>query len=278
MNQSFMTLSDPGTQKLALYSREYLENRFVYLSLSPEAKGFVAGIDLNREAMGTDGSGNDERASAEIVRLELGRAVHFAMDFGMASLAGYNQLPADLLRFQGVTIEGDSESAPYENFCEILETVVHLRAISATPFFKIAITIHRGDLHWARVEQALNLLVSADEILVRFPGGTEDYVNRVLHWNFSFEHLFSNILPLARRRRIIVQTLLLSARGRSFPTEEMKAYLDRLVSFQNQGAIIEAVHFLSAFPSSELTCLPLPLLSQIAKSVRKATKLPVRIL
>jgi hypothetical protein len=278
MNQALMTTVDPGTRMVSGYPRDYLENEFVYLSLSPAAKGFVAGIDLHRATNGGAVAGGIEAASAEVVRVELGRTVHFALDFGLASLAGYHQLPAELLQFQGVTIEGDSETAPYENFCEILETVVHLRAVSATPFFKIAITIHRGDLHWARVEQALKLLVSADEILVRIPGGTEDYVNKILHWNFSFDQLFSNILPLARKRAIIVQTLLLSPRGQSFPPEEIEAYLARIASFQNQGAIIQSVQFLSAVPSSELACLPLPMLSQIARSVREATKLPVRIL
>src|SRR6185369_17686673 len=101
------------------YPRDFLENRFVYLVISPRAKGLTVGINLNPTLKCTF-----ECLYCEIDRTEPARAPRFDADGMGAELfetlrlgyegrlrqrPRYSNLPDDLLQIRHVALSGDGE-------------------------------------------------------------------------------------------------------------------------------------------------------------------------
>jgi hypothetical protein len=105
-------------------------------------------------------------------------------------------------------------------------------------------------------------------------------LNRVNKPDCSLESILANILALARRRPVIIQSLFPSIHGIDPPPEEIEAYVQRLKGLREAGANIPMVQIYSGTrptAHSESGHLSLRSLSRIAQRVRDAAGLHAEV-
>ena len=170
--------------------RDFLNNRFVYAVLSPRARGLTLGVNMNP----------DQRCNFDCLYCEVNRATPpepSALDVGvMASELHrtldhiqqgrlrehpqYQSLPDELLQLRHVALSGDGEPTLSPQFAEILQAVVHIRALGGLPFFKIVLLTNGTGLDRVQVQESLKRFTKSDEIWVKLDGGTQEYSGQSL--------------------------------------------------------------------------------------------------
>jgi wyosine [tRNA(Phe)-imidazoG37] synthetase (radical SAM superfamily) len=269
--------------------RDFLDNRFVYAVVSPRARGLSVGINMNPDKLcnfrcvycevhrnGTTGEPLDVPAMAA----ELRQTLAFVRSGRLRERPWYRTLPDELLQLRHVALSGDGEPTLSPRFAEALEAVVHVRALSGLPFFKLVLLTNATGLDLPHVQQGLKFFTRSDEVWAKLDGGTQAYVNRVNRSEVPLEKILSNILMLGRQRPVVIQSLFPALGEEEPPLEEIEQYTQRLLELKNSGAQISLVQIYSATrPSanSEFGHLPLRVLSRIAQTVRQATGLPAEV-
>ena len=272
------------------YPRDFLENQFVYLVISPRAGGLTIGVNVNPVLRCTfqclyceiDRSqpARASRFDAEKMAAELRGTYSLASSGGLRQQPRYSKLPAELLQVRHVAVSGDGEPTLSSYFVEALQSIVHLRAVGALPFFKIVVITNATALDRPEVLEGLKLLTRADEIWAKLDGGTQEYLNRINGASIPLEKIMGNILRLARQRPVVIQSLFPAINGEPPPPDEIKQYAQRLKELKKAGAEISLVQIYSATrPMAKSGCSHLPLkdLSQIAKTVRRVTGLRAEV-
>ncbi|HTL54441.1 MAG TPA: radical SAM protein [Candidatus Limnocylindrales bacterium] len=272
------------------YPRDFLSNRFVYLVISPRARGLSVGVNLNpmvrcnfnclyceidrtRPAL-------VNHLDVQIMVNELAHTLRFARAGGLAQIPRYAGLPEELLQVRHIALSGDGEPTLAENFGEAVETIVHWRALGQVPAFKIVLLTNSTGLDRADVRRGLSYMTQHDEIWVKLDAGTQRYLNRINGATLSIEKITQNILDLARERPVIIQSLFPSVDGAEPPSEEIEQYARRLKGLKQNGARISLVQIYSATrPMARSGCghLPLKALSRIARAVRNIAELPAEV-
>jgi len=263
-----------------------LENRFVYIVISPRARGLSVGVNMN-----PDKRCNFDCAYCEVNRSEPPGEPQLAVPLMITELAltlqlvrsgalrdrlGYRSAPPPLLELRHVALSGDGEPTLCPNFVEAVESVVHLRACGRFPFFKLVLITNASGLDRPEVAEGLNLFTTRDEIWAKLEAGTQEYMDRVNRPDCPLEKILGNILALARRRPVIIQSLFPSINGEGPPASEIEAYVQRLRDLKEAGAQIPLVQIYSATrhtSHAESGHLPLRTLSHIARRVREVTGL-----
>jgi wyosine [tRNA(Phe)-imidazoG37] synthetase (radical SAM superfamily) len=269
---------------------DFLGNRFVYAVVSPRARGLSIGVNMNP----------DKKCNFDCVYCEVNRRIptresHLDVPVMVSELertfamiqAGllrtrpcYCTLPEELLQLRHVTLSGDGEPTLAPNFAEAVEAVFHARAVGRWPFFKIVLVTNATGLDQPQVQEGLGRFNREDEIWAKLDGGTQAYLNEVNRPEVSLEKILENILLLARRRPVVIQSLFPAINGVAPPSREIEQYVRRLNELRAAGAQISLVQIYSATrptPSSACGHLPLQVLSRIAQEVRKGTGLKAEV-
>jgi wyosine [tRNA(Phe)-imidazoG37] synthetase (radical SAM superfamily) len=270
------------------YPRDFLQNQFVYLVISPRAKGLSIGVNLNPIL-----KCNFQCLYCELDRSQPGRASHFDVDrMGaelnqtlrmvdtgwLRTLPRYANLPDDLLRIRHVTLSGDGEPTLAEQFVEAVQAVAHVRAVGR--FFKIVLVTNSTALDSPQVGEGLRYFTREDEIWAKLDGGTQQYINKINGATVRLDKILHNILIVGRRRPVIIQSLFPAINGEPPPDCEIEEYAQRLKELKKQGAEIALVQIYSATrPMAQMECghLPLKTLSSIAQTVRRITGLRAEV-
>jgi wyosine [tRNA(Phe)-imidazoG37] synthetase (radical SAM superfamily) len=270
--------------------RDFLQNRFVYLVVSPRARGLSIGINTNPDkkcnfdcsycevnrAVPAESTVLDLALMAE----ELRNTLALSQSGGLARLPMYAQLPDELLQLRHVALSGDGEPTLSGLFPEALQTVVHVRATSPWGFFKIVVITNGTGLDRPPVQEALDLLTLSDEVWVKLDAGTQSYMDQINRADCSLEHILDNILLTARQRPIVIQSLFTALNGAEVPRPEVEAYAGRLRQLAVNGAQIDRVQIYSATrpaPQSACTHLSLKSLASISQIVRSMSGLKVEV-
>lgn len=282
----------PATEENSPFAkpREFLDNRFVYLTISPRARGLSVGVNLNP----------DKLCNFDCVYCEVNRAIPPTERFldvdvmarelesllaGVASGAlreqpEFSELPPNLLQLRHVALSGDGEPTLCPNFLDAVHSVFHLRALSRSPFFKVVLITNGSELHRPEVQEGISFFTRRDEVWVKLDAGTDDYLKKVNRTEVPLHQILGNIQMLAMKRPVIIQSLFASINGQEPPAAEIEAYAARLSELANRGALIDLVQIYSATrPVCNHACehLSLRRLSQIAQHVRARTGLRVEI-
>ena len=263
------------------YPRDFLENRFVYVAISPRARGLSVGVNMN-----PDKKCNFDCVYCEVNRQEAARESHLDVSVMVTELKGtllairegrlrerprYRALPEDLLELRHVALSGDGEPTMASNFLEAGTAVVHLRALSGLPFFKFVLITNATGLDLPEVQRGLKLLTRSDEVWAKLDGGTQTYLNRIDRPEVPLGKILENILVVARQRPVVIQSVFPALTGLEAPAEEIMEFALRLKELRQGGAQIPLVQIYSATrPMSQVGCnhLPLRVLSRIAQTVR----------
>lgn len=130
------------------------------------------------------------------------------------------------------------------------------------------------------VRDALGLLTDQDEIWAKLDAGTQSYMNKVNVTDMKLCGVLSNILIVARKRPVVIQSLFPLIGDEEPGENEIEQYTNRLQELKAAGAQIALVQIYSAHRPPHLPdCghLPLASLSRIARHVRAATGLRAEV-
>jgi wyosine [tRNA(Phe)-imidazoG37] synthetase (radical SAM superfamily) len=211
---------------------------------------------------------------------ELRKTLAFVRAGRLRERPWYHSLPDELLQLRHVALSGDGEPTLAPRFAEALQAVVHVRALSGLPFFKLVLLTNSTGLDLPHVQQGLRHFTRSDEVWAKLDGGTQAYLNKVNRSSVPLEKILSNILLLGRQRPLVIQSLFPAIRSEEPPLEEIEQYAHRLLELKKGGAQISLVQIYSATrPSlnSESGHLPLKVLSRIAQTVRQTTGLTAEV-
>jgi wyosine [tRNA(Phe)-imidazoG37] synthetase (radical SAM superfamily) len=270
--------------------RDFLDNRYVYAVVSARARGLAVGVNMCPDKrcnfqcvyceVHRNGAVPDCRLDVDVLAAELKKTLVFVRTGRLRERPWYRTLPDELLQLRHVALSGDGEPTLAANFAEALQAVVHVRALSGLPFFKLVLLTNSTGLDLPHVHQGLKHLTRSDEVWAKLDGGTQAYINKVNRASVPLEKVLSNILMLARERPVVIQSLFPAINGEEPPLEEIDQYARRLLDLKKAGAQISLVQIYSATrPSlnSESGHLPLKVLSRIAHTVRQTTGLAAEV-
>ena len=280
-----------GSQETAFGSpRDFLDNRFVYAVVSARARGLAVGINMCPDKncnfqcvyceVHRNGAVPAEQLDVDTLAAELKKTLTYVRAGRLRERPWYRTLPDDLLQLRHVALSGDGEPTLSPQFAEALQAVVHVRALSGFPFFKLVLLTNSTGLDQPHVLHGLKHLTRSDEVWAKLDGGTQAYVNKVNRASVPLEKILSNILLLGRQRPIVIQSLFPAINGEEPPLEEIEQYAQRLKELQDQGAQIPLVQIYSATrptPNSGIGHLPLKTLSRIAHTVRQVSGLKAEV-
>ena len=272
------------------YPRDFLENRFVYLAISPRARGLSIGVNLspsarcNFDCLYCDVDRTRVRRDAvidcDVAAQELEEMLAVVHSGQLRLHAPYAMLPEELLRLRHVALSGDGEPTESPKFLEVIETVAHVRALGKYPFFKVVLITNASCLDAPEVQAGLCLLTGKDEIWAKLDAGTEEYMQLVNRTSVPLQKILANILNTAKKRPVIIQSLFSSVDGLAPSTAEIAAYAERLRQLRDAGANIPLVQIYSATrprATNRVEHLPLRTMADIAAKVRSVAGLKVEV-
>jgi wyosine [tRNA(Phe)-imidazoG37] synthetase (radical SAM superfamily) len=281
-----------GTRETAFgYPRDFLDNSFVYIVLSPRARGLSVGINLNPDKscdfdcvyceVDRHHTVPARQLDTDVMAAELEQTLQFVQSGQLQERPACKHLPPELLKLRHVALSGDGEPTLSPQFGAAIREAVHVRALGKFPFFKLVLITNGSGLDRPEVQEGLKLLTRQDEIWIKLDGGTQAYLNKVNHpHGVQIEKSLTNILFIAQQRPVVIQSLFPSIDGEAPPAEEIEQYALRLRELREQGAQIAAVHIYSATrPIQNPGCghLPLKALSRIAQTVRLVAGLKAEV-
>ncbi len=270
--------------------REFLSNRFVYVVVSPRARGLSIGVNMNPDKrcnfdcgyceVNRELPGREEKLDTEVMAEELRQTLGLAHAARLSDVPWYRGVPAELLQLRHVTLSGDGEPTLCPNFVEAVLAVMHVRAVGQFPFFKIVLLTNATGLDLPEVQRGLKFFTNEDELWAKVDAGTQAYMDKVNRPDCSLDKILANILFVARQRPVIIQSLFPLLNGEEPPVEEIEHYVQRLRELREAGAQIPLVQIYSATrPTSHSECghLSLKTLSRIARRVREGTGLMAEV-
>ena len=272
------------------YPRDYLGKHFVYVTISPRARGLSVGVNLNPDQqcnfdcvyceVDRRVSGNCEPLDLTVLATELESTLSLVRSGALREQPLYSRVPPELLRLRHVAISGDGEPTLCARFREAVETVVHVRATSRMGFFKIVLITNASNLDAAPVQEGLRLFTRHDEIWAKLDVGSQAHMDLVNKSEVPSEKILSNIVLVARQRPVVIQSLFPAINGFPPSEQDIEEYAQRLKELSTAGAQISLVQIYSATrPTMNPECghLPLRTLSGIAQTVRSRTGLNVEV-
>lgn len=281
----------PVRQTAFGYPRDFAENRYVYTVVSPRAHGLSVGVNMNPDRhcnfdclyceVDRSSRPTETRLHSTVMASELRSTLRDVLQGRLRERPWYHNLPDELLQLRHVALSGDGEPTLAPNFAEAVEAVVHVRAVGEFPFFKIVLLTNAAGLDQPEVQAGLTHLTKSDEIWAKLDGGTEQYLNTLARpKNIALSKILSNILLIAKRRPVVIQSLFPAINGNEPPLVEIEEYAHRLKELKEAGAQIKLVQIYSATrPMKRPECghLPLKVLSHIAQSVRQIAGLKAEV-
>jgi wyosine [tRNA(Phe)-imidazoG37] synthetase (radical SAM superfamily) len=280
----------PAMQLAFGYPRNFLENRYVYVVLSPRARGLSVGLNLSPARtcnfdcvyceVNRRQPGLTESLSVEVMARELERTLASIQLGQLRRLACFAHTPAELLELRHVALSGDGEPTLCPEFAEVVQAAIHLRALGTFPFFRLVLMTNGSGLDQPAVQQGLKFFTKQDEIWAKLDVGTQAYMDRVNRARVPLAKVLANIRVLGQQRPVVIQSLFAAIQGEEPPEAELEAYALRLLELKQGGAQIALVQLYSAGrPPANSGCghLPLKTLSRFAHRIQKTTGLPVEV-
>jgi wyosine [tRNA(Phe)-imidazoG37] synthetase (radical SAM superfamily) len=254
--------------------------------ISPRAQGLSIGVNMNPDKRcnfdcqycEVDRRVPSRKSSLDVQVMveELDRTFALIQGGRLRRRPWYRSLPEELLQLRHLTLSGDGEPTLATNFLQAARTVLYMRAVGRWPFFKIVLVTNATGLDLPRVQRGLEFFGPGDEIWAKLDGGTQPYLDAVNRPDVRLDKILDNIVLVARRRSVVIQSLFPAILGVGPHPAEIDAYVQRLRELKARGAQIALVQIYSATrptPNSAHGHLPLKVLSGIAQKVRQRTGL-----
>lgn len=270
--------------------RDYLDNKFVYLVISPRLRGLSIGVNVSPEVrcnfycvyceVQRPETPNEDALDLDIMVEEFQKTLMLVRTGRIAKLAGYRGLNPELLTLQQVVISGDGEPTLAPKFHHAVQRIIHLRAVSTAAYFKLVLFTNGSSLHEPGIWDTLKFFTAEDEIWIKLDAGTQEYMSSINGVNARLDVVLDNILKIGRVRPVGIQSLFPMVNGSEPPQAEIDAYVQRLKELKDAGANISLVQVFSAAHPARMTgCeyLPLKSLFRICHQIKSVTGLRAEV-
>lgn len=270
--------------------RDFLDNRFVYVTVSPRAHGLSVGINMNPDKfcnfdcvyceVDRQIPPTEKKLDVNVMAVELEKTLRLVCSGQIRNEPRYQRLSNDLLQLRHVALSGDGEPTLSLDFAEAVQAVVHVRTRRSHPFFKLVLLTNGTWLDLRAVQESLAFFTAEDEIWIKLDAGTQAYMDRINKSEISLEKVLQNTLALGKRRPIVIQSLFPMIGGQEPPPEEIDQYIHRLNELKDGGARISLVQIYSAtrpMAKPNWGHLPLSSLSFISRRIRVETGLRAEV-
>jgi wyosine [tRNA(Phe)-imidazoG37] synthetase (radical SAM superfamily) len=270
--------------------RDFLGNRFVYVVVSPRARGLSIGLNLNPDKfcnfdcvyceVNRDAPSVEPELDISVMAAELESTLLLIQSGAIREAAAYRGLNAELLRLRHVAFSGEGEPTLRADFAEAVQEVVHVRARGFHPFFKLVLITNGTGLNARPVHEGLRYFTREDEIWIKLDAGTQAYMDKVNRSEVRLEKVMENIRLIGQKRPVIIQSLFPLVDGREAPPEEIDQYIQRLRELKAAGTLISLVQIYSATrpaACSECRHIPLHSLAGICRRIKTETGLKAEV-
>jgi wyosine [tRNA(Phe)-imidazoG37] synthetase (radical SAM superfamily) len=270
--------------------RDFLGNRFIYVVISPRARGLSLGVNLspakvcNFDCIYCEVNREQPVRGCEfdvsVMATELEKTLLLIQSSALRQINGYQSLGGELLHLRHVAFSGDGEPTLCAKFAEAVQEVVHVRAMRLHPPFKLVLITNGTRLDQRDVQKGLQYFTRDDEIWIKLDAGTQEYMDRVNQSTVPLEKVLENACLIGRKRPIIIQSLFPLISGWEPPEEEIDAYVKRLQDLKERGAMISLVQIYSATrPPAHPNCshIPLQTLARICRRIKAEVGLKAEV-
>src|SRR6185369_346874 len=209
MSTSLSVGGDDPVRRTSAYPREFVHNRFVYVVVSPRARGLSVGVNMNPDKKCVFNciycevdrvlSPGGPQLDVGLMASELKNTLDYVRGHRLRELHAFRKLPDELLELRHVALSGDGEPTLAPEFAEALQAIMHVRALAGFPFFKLVLITNAVGLDLPHIAQALTHLTASDEVWAKLDGGTESYLSKVNGVNVPLARVLANILAVGRR-------------------------------------------------------------------------------
>lgn len=263
--------------------RDFQDRKYVYTVISPRAKGLSIGVNLNPtgycnfDCLYCEVPHRPQAAEAPVnveqMTEELKEVMTMVSSGSLMRLSFYSQLPASLLELKHISLSGDGEPTLSPNFLEVVQSLVHFRALRMFPFFKLVLITNGTQLSSNQVVQGIDLLEdSQDEVWIKLDTGSQERFERVNRYQGKLDDVMKKIIGIAKSRPVVLQSLQMSIGGVGPSEEEIDALAERVLELKHAGAKISEIQIYSATRpvwNTEVGHLKLKALSVVAHTIQR---------
>jgi wyosine [tRNA(Phe)-imidazoG37] synthetase (radical SAM superfamily) len=287
-----VTKKQPGlTFAWQHHERRWADNLYVYPVVSRRSGGVSVGINLNPDKgcnfdciyCQVDRSVPPTVRKVDLARLkdELDLVLASAGDGSLYRVPPCNALAPEARGVRDIAFSGDGEPTTYPKFLEAVRIAAAARRRFRLDTTKLVLITDAAYLTKPAVREALRIFDQNNgEIWAKLDAGTEEYFRLVDRPNVSLQQGLDNILDVARRRPVVIQSLWLRVRGEPPPRGEIDAYCDNLNDLLAAGGRLKALQLYTiARRPAEPYAAPLSdaELDAIAEVVRTSVPVPVEV-
>ncbi|MEX0978501.1 MAG: radical SAM protein [Pirellulales bacterium] len=223
----------------ARHERAFDANRFVYPVLSRRSGGISVGVNLNPDKVcnfdciycQVDRTRQSETRFVEIDALlvELEQMLGRVTGGQLFEVPQFAATPPSLRRLNDIAFSGDGEPTTYRNFDEIIAACAALKVRLGLADVNMVLITNASMFHREHVQRGLAIFdAHQGEIWAKLEAGTDAYYQLVERTPIPFRQILDNITAAARVRPLVIQSLFMRIHGQAPPTEELRAFCDRL--------------------------------------------------
>jgi wyosine [tRNA(Phe)-imidazoG37] synthetase (radical SAM superfamily) len=274
----------PQTTQFFSHPREYAAFRYAYPVVSRRARGLSIGVNLNPDKVcnwdcpycqvDRTTEATTKSVDEDALMDELRSIAEDAVSGALWEQERFKGTPEYLRRIRDFALAGDGEPTSYAGFGDVIRKITALKEELGLATTKTVLLTNASLFHLPYVKKGLLALdETPSSVWCKLDAGSEEYFQLVNRSRFSLKHCVENVLTLATRRPVVIQSMFMRYRGEVPTMTEIAKYIEQLFWLSDGGAKIQLVQvYTIARRPSEDDCQALtdPEVDDIVSKVRFA--------
>jgi wyosine [tRNA(Phe)-imidazoG37] synthetase (radical SAM superfamily) len=274
---------------IQIYSRQFLDFRFVYIGSSRRSGGLSVGINLtpskccNFDCIYCEVDRKTSCKNPEVdlpaVQAELHRLFELVRSGELFQYPVFRDLPPGRQVIKDIAFSGEGEPTLSPLFPDCVGIIIDQLKRLSLDNIKIILITNSSLLDKSGVMDGIAALQSwKNEIWAKLDAGTDEYLKQINRTDVPLEKIIDNISAAGQKFPLIIQSAFMSVNSIPVADAELSAYIQRLKELISRGTRIEKVQvYTIARPPAEEKAAALPdsQIDAIVDVIRKNTDLKV---